>query len=67
MFGGEEAAWRVARKMRTGGVKINGVSLLSLSKTAPRCGWYLSGIGAEGHTQSIEFFCGTNVVGVSPT
>ena len=66
VFGEEEAAWRVSRRLRTGGVKINGVSLLSLSKTAPRCGWYLSGIGAEGHTQSIEFFCGTNVVGVSP-
>ena len=66
VFGGEAASWALARKMRTGGVKINGVSLLSLSKTAPRCGWYLSGIGAEGHTQSIEFFCGTNVVGVSP-
>ena len=56
---------RFAREIRTGGVKINGYSLLSLNPDAPRAAWGLSGIGEEGHSQSIEFFCGARVVGVS--
>ncbi len=62
----EERAFAFAREMRTGGVKINGYSLLSLSGSAPRSAWGLSGIGEEGHSQSIEFFTGARVVGVSP-
>ncbi len=54
-----------ARKLRTGGVKINGYSLLSLSPDAPRGAWGLSGLGEEGTAQSIEFFTGVRVVGVS--
>jgi acyl-CoA reductase-like NAD-dependent aldehyde dehydrogenase len=61
----EQRAFAFAREMRTGGVKINGYSLLSLNGHAPRSAWGLSGIGEEGHTQSIEFFCGARVVGVS--
>jgi acyl-CoA reductase-like NAD-dependent aldehyde dehydrogenase len=61
----EQRAFSFARQMRTGGVKINGYSLLSLSGTAPRSAWGLSGIGEEGHSQSIEFFTGARVVGVS--
>ena len=61
----ESKAFAFARQMRTGGVKINGYSLLSLSGTAPRSAWGLSGIGEEGHSQSIEFFTGARVVGVS--
>lgn len=61
----EQRAFAFAREMRTGGVKINGYSLLSLSGTAPRSAWGLSGIGEEGHSQSIEFFTGARVVGVS--
>lgn len=60
-----ERAFRFAREIRTGGVKINGYSLLSLNPDAPRAAWGLSGIGEEGHSQSIEFFCGARVVGVS--
>lgn len=60
-----DRAFAFAREMRTGGVKINGYSLLSLSGHAPRSAWGLSGIGEEGHSQSIEFFCGARVVGVS--
>lgn len=55
-----------ARRMRTGGVKINGYSLMSLANSAPRGAWELSGIGEEGHGQSIQFFTGARVVGVSP-
>lgn len=66
VFSGDEArAFAFAREMRTGGVKINGYSLLSLNGSAPRSAWGLSGIGEEGHAQSIEFFCGARVVGVS--
>jgi acyl-CoA reductase-like NAD-dependent aldehyde dehydrogenase len=60
-----ERAFRFARELRTGGVKINGYSLLSLNPDAPRAAWGLSGIGEEGHAQSIEFFCGARVIGVS--
>jgi len=62
----EARAFKFAREMRTGGIKINGYSLLSIGKGAPRSAWGLSGIGEEGHAQSIEFFTGARVVGVSP-
>ena len=62
----EERAFKFAREMRTGGVKINGYSLLSLGQGAPRSAWGLSGIGEEGARQSVEFFAGARVVGVSP-
>ena len=61
-----ERAFAFARKMRTGGVKINGYSLLSIGEGAPRGAWGLSGLGEEGHAQSIEFFTGARVVGISP-
>ena len=61
----EEKALAFGRKIRTGGVKINGYSLLSLSPSAPRGAWGLSGLGEEGTGQSIEFFTGARVVGVS--
>ena len=61
-----ERAWAFARRMRTGGVKINGYSLLSIGEGAPRGAWGLSGLGEEGHAQSIEFFTGSRVIGVSP-
>ncbi|MEM1113600.1 MAG: aldehyde dehydrogenase family protein [Pseudomonadota bacterium] len=64
--GNEARAWAFGRKIRTGGVKINGYSLLSLSPTAPRGAWGLSGLGEEGTSQSIEFFTGARVVGASP-
>ncbi|MGK0500294.1 MAG: acyl-CoA reductase-like NAD-dependent aldehyde dehydrogenase [Oceanicoccus sp.] len=62
----EQRAFAFAREMRTGGVKINGYSLLSLSNGAPRSAWGISGIGEEGHSQSIEFFTGARVIGASP-
>ncbi|GAA5525459.1 glutarate-semialdehyde dehydrogenase [Microbulbifer aestuariivivens] len=62
----EAKAFAFAHKMRTGGVKINGYSLLSIGAGAPRGAWGLSGLGEEGHAQSIEFFTGSRVIGVSP-
>ncbi|QFU76462.1 aldehyde dehydrogenase [Halioglobus maricola] len=62
----EEAAWAFSRKLRTGGVKINGYNLLSLSPDAPRGAWGLSGLGEEGTGHTIEFFTGARVVGVAP-
>ena len=61
-----QGAFRFARELRCGGVKINGYSLFSLGQDAPRSAWGLSGLGEEGRSQSIEFFCGARVVGVSP-
>ncbi|MFV8819201.1 aldehyde dehydrogenase family protein [Haliea sp. E17] len=62
----ERRARAFSRKIRCGGVKINGYSLLALSGTAPRSAWGLSGLGEEGAAQSIRFFTGARVVGLSP-
>ena len=59
-------ALRFASRIYAGGVKINGFSLLSLCGEAPRCAWGLSGLGEEGVGQSIEFYTGARVIGVSP-
>ncbi|CAA0080338.1 NAD/NADP-dependent betaine aldehyde dehydrogenase [Halioglobus japonicus] len=62
----EARARHFSTRLRTGGVKINGYSLLSLSPDAPRGAWGLSGLGEEGTAESIEFFTGARVIGVSP-
>jgi phenylacetaldehyde dehydrogenase len=59
-----DAAMAVARRIRAGGVKVNGVSPLSLHLMAPRPAWGLSGLGTEGTTETITFFTGEQVVGV---
>ena len=59
-----EDALGVASRIRAGGVKVNGVSPLSLHLMAPRPAWGLSGLGAEGTTETITFFTGEQVVGV---
>lgn len=61
----EEKAMMIARQMRTGGVKVNGVSLLELNVDAPRPAWGLSGFGEEGTLETFNVFCGTSVVGVA--
>ncbi len=65
VFGEEERALAIARQMETGGVKVNGVSLIGLHPMAPRPGWKLSGFGEEGTAETFQFFCGTRVVGVA--
>ena len=61
-----QRALSFSSRIYAGGVKINGCSLLSLSGEAPRSAWGLSGLGEEGVAQSIEFFTGAKVIGVSP-
>ncbi len=61
----EEHALRIARQMNTGGVKVNGVSLLELNVDAPRPAWGLSGFGEEGTLETFDVFCGKSVVGVA--
>jgi phenylacetaldehyde dehydrogenase len=65
VFGGDEArAMRLARKVRAGGVKVNGSTILSLHILAPRPAWGLSGMRDEGTIETFQFFCGTQVVGI---
>jgi phenylacetaldehyde dehydrogenase len=61
----ESHALNIARKMNTGGVKINGVSLLELNVDAPRPAWGLSGFGEEGTLETFDVFCGKSVVGIA--
>jgi phenylacetaldehyde dehydrogenase len=60
----EERGLKLARKIRAGGVKVNGSTILSLSLFAPRAAWGLSGLNDEGTIETFQFFCGTQVVGV---
>ena len=65
VFGGDtDRALGVARQVRSGGVKVNGATVMSLSLMAPRPAWGLSGFAEEGTTETIDFFAGTRVVGV---
>ena len=61
----ESRAFAFSRSLRTGGVKVIGYSLLSLS-AAPRGAWGISGLGEEGTAESILFFTGARTVGLSP-
>ena len=61
----EERALKVGAAINTGGVKINGVSLLELNVDAPRPAWGLSGFGEEGTLETFDVFCGKSVVGVA--
>jgi phenylacetaldehyde dehydrogenase len=66
VFSRDEArALAIARQMNTGGVKVNGVSLLELNVDAPRPAWGLSGFGQEGTVETFDVFCGVSVAGVA--
>ena len=54
-----------SRKLSTGSVKINGVSMTSLHPDAPRSAWGWSGMGEEGTKETFRFFCGTKVIGIA--
>jgi acyl-CoA reductase-like NAD-dependent aldehyde dehydrogenase len=62
VFGPEDDALRVARRVRAGSIKINEVSVFALDPMAPRPAWGLSGLGDEGVVETFEFFRGTRVV-----
>ena len=65
VFGEEAHSWQLARRIRTGMTKINGVSLLNLNPQAPRSAWGLSGLGDEGTHATFEFFRGSRLIGVA--
>ncbi len=66
VYGGDtEQALEVARQIDTGGVKVNGVSLMELNVDAPRPAWGLSGFGVEGTLETMRVFLGQSVVGVA--
>ncbi len=65
VFGEEDHAWTVARGIRTGITKINGVTMLNLNPAAPRPAWGLSGLGDEGTRETFEFFRGSRLIGVA--
>ena len=66
VFGPEDHALAFAREMATGGVKVNGYSLMALNSDFPRGAWMLSGLGEEGRRETVRFFTGARVIGVSP-
>ncbi len=59
-----DRALDVARQIRAGGVKVNGVSPMSLNLMAPRPAFGLSGLGEEGTLETMWFFAGNQVVGI---
>lgn len=65
VFGEEQHAWAVARRVRAGLIKLNAVTMLNLHPQAPRPAWGLSGLGDEGTVETFEFFRGTRVTGVA--
>ena len=58
------AALAVGRRLRAGGIKINGVSPMGLHLMAPRPAWGISGLMDEGTTETIQFFGGNRVLGI---
>jgi acyl-CoA reductase-like NAD-dependent aldehyde dehydrogenase len=65
VYGPQERAMAFGQQMRTGGVKVNGYSLMAIDGDLPRGAWALSGLGEEGRRETVQFFTGASVVGVS--
>jgi len=63
VFGESSTAAAIARRLETGMVKINAVTLFSPHPEAPRPAWKLSGLGDEGTRETFEFFRGSRVIG----
>jgi len=59
-----ESAMSVGRELRFGEVKINGTSLLDMSDRSAQSFWRSSGIGGHGNRELLEFFQGTQIVGM---
>ena len=60
----EDAAMATGRRIDAGGVKVNGVSPISLHLMAPRPARGISGLMDEGTVETIHFFAGNRVVGI---
>lgn len=54
----------IARRVVAGGVKVNGVSPMSLHLMAPRSAWGISGLSDEGTIETMHFFGSSHVVGI---
>ena len=63
VFGEREEAIAMSRRLETGMVKVNSVTLFSPHPNLPRPAWKLSGLGDEGSRETFEFFRGTRVIG----
>ena len=63
LFGGRNEALAIARRIETGMIKINSVTLFSPHPDLPRAAWKQSGLGEEGSRETFEFFRGTRVIG----
>ena len=55
--------YQLARRLDVGSTKINGVTITSLSPSAPRAAWGVSGLGEEGAFETFRFFQGSSVIG----
>jgi phenylacetaldehyde dehydrogenase len=62
VFGPEDHALDVARRVHAGSIKVNEVSVFALDPMAPRPAWGLSGLGDEGVVETFEFFRGSRIV-----
>lgn len=60
----ENNALAIARRLRFGSVKVNGVTLTSLSASAPRTAWRMSGLIDEGVFESVKLFQKGTLVGI---
>lgn len=63
VYGDEDVAYSMAKRLEAGVVKINSVTLFSPHPDAPRPAWKLSGMGDEGTRHTFEFFRGSRVIG----
>jgi acyl-CoA reductase-like NAD-dependent aldehyde dehydrogenase len=59
IFGDEDQAFTVARRIRTGQIHING---MELAPSAPFGGFKMSGVGREGGPEGLEAFLETKAV-----
>ena len=59
----QEFMYQLARRLDVGSTKINGVTITSLSPSAPRAAWGVSGLGEEGAFETFRFFQGSSVIG----
>lgn len=62
--GDPDRSMAVARRIRAGGVKVNGVLPMSLNLMAPRPAFGISGLHDEGTVETIRFFGGNRVAGI---
>lgn len=60
----QDAALRVAVRLASGEVKVNGTSILDLAADSAQGCWGASGLGGHGDAALLEFFRGNRITGV---